>query len=296
MWSPCGPYHYPCLPRNPHLRTEKIHWVNSVTQRWEKTGWSQRTTHSFQRNLRTLDSLACRCERSRGPSRPFQTCTCLKTKERSLQSQPEQQPAQKLISDLTWHPSSHVSPSEPPHAAHVVHAAKAAAAAHSCREQHRPLTPHRSTRHVEVSKSHTSSKPVHSSVTWSIHACGRKKKKKSLSVSGIFCLMTGQPVLSYLSDTYRYNGQVKWRTEQMLANTRWWNGLHINRREAARSNYLVENKLEELKMHLNASVRVCHSQVAYNSLMHVKKKTTLQRFEYKCDLLTDLQSPYLLRC
>lgn len=66
----------------------------------------------------------------------------------------------------------------------------------------------------------------------------------------------------------------------------------------ARSNYPLENKLEELEMHLNISIHVCHSQVVHDSLTHIKNRIPLQSFPHKgnCVHLSDLQSPYLLRC
>lgn len=212
MRSPCGPYHYPCLPRNSHLSTEK---ESVLDKQWQNAGWSQRLTHPFQRNLQILDSLACHCDWSRDPFQTFQTCTCLMAKRQVTSDQPEQQWEQKLTSDLTWHPSSHVSSSKASHVAHVIHAAKAPTT-HSCQQHYWPSTCHHVTRHLEVSKSHTSAKPVHSSITWSIHACDQKV------LSGILLLVTGKPFLSHLFDTYWYDGRVKWRTQQMLAMVEWF--------------------------------------------------------------------------
>lgn len=107
-----------------------------------------RTTYPFQKNLQILDSLADRCDQSRGPFHQFQTCTCLKTGGKVISHQLER-PEQNLTSDLTWHSSSHVSSSKTSHVAHVIHAAKIPTT-HPCQKQYGPLLPHLSTRHPRL--------------------------------------------------------------------------------------------------------------------------------------------------
>lgn len=241
MQSPCVPYHYSCLPQNPHLRRENTNYTITQTKQKKETRtnlhlhfsqsnnhvWSRddrmqvylRTTYPFQKNLQILDSLAGRCDQSRGPFHQIQTCTCLKTEGKG-----------HFTPIWTARTESHLWP-------HLTFALPClflqtlpcCPCYPCCQNSHhsflskrvRPITAlslHKTPPlGLHGSKTPTSSKPAHSSITCGVHTCGGKR-----SQSGILHLTCAKFLfflflsLTHIETTVRSNDALKMFTNKAV--------------------------------------------------------------------------------